>query len=198
MARGIGVRAGKKLEEIIVSRAPLRFWWIGASALLVCVGSIGPWANVLFVSVGGLDGDGWITLVIGLAALALFAVYVRSPKRPRPRWALLLILLAGVAAGIAGAYDWSNIQGIINEGQNEENLFASSISVGWGLVLVTLAGFSLAVAALATVAHRTQEAQTAHEVADFGGPPAANTAVDTQPTTAGTVHPVGPADQDLS
>jgi hypothetical protein len=142
-----------------VSRQPLRFWWIGVSALLVCLGSVGPWAKVLFVTASGLDGDGWISLIAGLAALALFAVYVRSDRRPRPLWPLVLILGAGGVAAAIGVYDWSKIEGVVNDTSQEDDPFdlSSSVTVGWGLVLVTLAGFSLCLSAIVTFVRRRQE-----------------------------------------
>lgn len=135
-----------------MSGLPLRLWWIAASALLVCIGSFGPWAKVLFVSAGGLDGDGWITLVAGLAALALLAVYARAASRPRPAWPLLVVLVAGAIATAVGLYDWVNIETAI-----DDELFSDAVSVGWGLVLVTFAGASLVLAAAVTLARRSAE-----------------------------------------
>lgn len=139
-----------------MSGLPLRLWWIAASALLVCIGSFGPWAKVLFVSAGGLDGDGWITLVAGLAALALLAVYARAASRPRPVWPLLVVLVAGAIATAVGLYDWVNIETAI-----DDELFSDAVSVGWGLVLVTFAGASLVLAAAVTLARRSAESSPA-------------------------------------
>lgn len=139
-----------------MSGLPLRLWWIAASALLVCIGSFGPWAKVLFVSAGGLDGDGWITLVAGLAALALLAVYARAASRPRPSWPLLAVLVAGAIATAVGLYDWVNIETAI-----DDELFSDAVSVGWGLVLVTFAGASLVLAAAVTLARRSAESSPA-------------------------------------
>jgi hypothetical protein len=145
-----------------VMTQPLRFWWIGVSALLVCVGSIGPWAKVLFISVGGLDGDGWITLIAGLCALALLAVYVRGTQRPRPVWPLGLLLIAGVIAGGTGIYDWAQIESVVGD-TSEDALFdlGSAVSVGWGLVLVTLSAASLVAATVVTAGRRGQEPASA-------------------------------------
>ena len=140
-----------------MSRQPLRLWWIGVSALLICIGSVGPWAKVLFISANGLDGDGWITLIAGLAALAFFAVYVRSDRRPRPAWPLVLIFLAAGIAAAVGVYDWSEIQNVIDDDVSEDNPFAGSISVGWGLVLVTVASFSLAISVVVAFLRRGRE-----------------------------------------
>jgi hypothetical protein len=127
------------------------------SALLVCIGSFGPWAKVLFVSANGLDGDGWLTLIAGLAALGLFAVYVRADRRPRPVWPLILILLAGAAAAAVGVSDWSEIEGVVEGSTGEDNPLDVEVSVGWGLVLVTIAGISLVLSAIAVIVRRGQE-----------------------------------------
>jgi len=142
-----------------VARQPLRFWWLGLSALLICVGSVGPWARVLFFTANGLDGDGWISLLAGLAALGLFAIYLRSLQRPRPAWPLVLILvLAGLAAAV-GVHDWSEIQGVVDEASQEDDPFgiSSTVSVGWGLVLMTIASFSLAFSIVAMFLRRSEE-----------------------------------------
>lgn len=156
-----------------MSRQPLRFWWLGLSALFVCIGSLGPWAKVLFITANGLDGDGWITLLAGLAALAGFAVYLRSQNRPRPAWPLVLILVAGIVAGATGAYDWSRIQRVVSDSPSKDDPFnfSSAVSVGWGLVLVTLAGFSLAFSVVAMFLRR-------HEEPDPSAPPAASPSTD--------------------
>jgi hypothetical protein len=145
----------------MIARQPWWFWWMGVSALLVCIGSMGPWATVLFITVGGLNGDGQFTLVLGLAALVFLAVYVRSTRRPRPAWPVALIVLAGLAAGLAGAYDWSNLHRAASDAENEDNIFSATISVGWGLVVMTVAGFSLAVAGITTYARRPHEPEPA-------------------------------------
>ena len=158
-----GVRLGA------VSRQPLRFWWIGASALFVCIGSFGPWAKIFVITANGLDGDGWLTLVAGLAALGLIAVYVRSNRRPRPMWPLLAtVVLAGIAAAI-GVYDWAQIERVVDT-SSEEEPFDFSISVGWGLVLMTISAFSLGISALVVLFRRAREADVAESRVPSGKP----------------------------
>lgn len=144
-------------ESRLLAGQPWWFWWVGISAALVCVGSIGPWASLLFISVSGTKGDGQITLVLGLAALILVAVYALTSRRPRPAWPLILIVLAGLGAGGTGAYDWANLQRAISDAESEDNIFSATISVEWGLVLMTIAGFSLALAAFITYLRRSRE-----------------------------------------
>ena len=144
-------------ESRLFAGQPWWFWWAGISAVLVCVGSIGPWASVLFISVSGTKGDGQITLLLGLVALILVAVYVLSSRRPRPAWPLILIVLAGLGAGATGAYDWADLQRAVSDAESEDNIFSATISVEWGLVLMTVAGFSLALAGFITYVRRSQE-----------------------------------------
>jgi hypothetical protein len=124
---------------------------------------------VLFFTANGLDlDDGWVTLVAGLAALTGFAVYLRSERRPRRWWPLVLILVAGLVAGGTGAYDWARIQGVINDADSESDPFnlSSAVSVGWGLVLVTVAGFSLFLSVVVMFLRRDEEPSATTQLAD--------------------------------
>ena len=54
-----------------------------------------------------------------------------------------------------GAYDWSEIESVAAEAEELEGAFDLSVSVGWGLILCTIASVSLAVAIVAHwVRHR--------------------------------------------
>lgn len=141
------------------ARQPWWFWWLGISAVAVCLGSVGPWASVLFITVSGVQaGDGWGTLAAGVVAAAAFVIYLRYTRRPRPAWPLGLILLAGVGAAVVGVWDWSDLERAANEAKNDEdNIFGATVSVGWGLVLVTIASFSLVGASLLTYRRRARE-----------------------------------------
>jgi hypothetical protein len=132
---------------------------------------MGPWAKVLFVSANGLEGDGWITLIAALASLGLFAVYVRSDRRPRPMWPLLLILLAAGLSALVGIYDWSEIEGVVDT-SSEDEPFDVSVSIGWGLVLVTFASISLAMASVVTLLRRAREPAPATPPEPTGEPQA--------------------------
>lgn len=54
-----------------------------AAALLVLIGSAGPWARVWFVTVTGLDGDGKFTAALALACGALLAYRAARPESSR-------------------------------------------------------------------------------------------------------------------
>ena len=124
------------------------------AAVLVVVGSFGTWATFLVFHVAGTSGDGWITFVLGAAAgIVLLAELVRPGGQP-----LLLIAAAGLAlgaAGVVGVYDWVNVAAIPDA---DTELFGTlSIQVGWGLVLVTIAGWGGALAGMAIVVRRRNE-----------------------------------------
>jgi hypothetical protein len=135
--------------------------WMGASALLVCVGSIGPWTTFLGTTLDGLDGDGWITLIAGLVALGL-VVYLGGARRPPPAWPSVAIVLAAAIAAGTGGYHWWDSTRLADEAQVEEleDVLLDveiAVSVDWGLVLVTLAGLSLALAATVALLQRADE-----------------------------------------
>jgi hypothetical protein len=103
---------------------------------LAVVGAIGPWGKVFAITVSGLDGsnDGWLVLILALAAAGLIAAgfLVRSI------WGELACFLAvAVGGGIlfVGFYDRHNIT---------DKITAAGVqgiaSVGWGLNLTIVAG----------------------------------------------------------
>jgi hypothetical protein len=118
------------------------FWWALASCVLMGVGALGPWITVLGISISGTEGDGWIVLLAALLAAGLVIWHDRNPQL----WKLLLAGLAAVAAFATGAYDWSEIETIAGEAEELEGLFDLSVSVGWGLMLCTVASISLGAA----------------------------------------------------
>ena len=86
---------------------------VAVSGVLGCIamvtGSALTWASVPLgfttATVGGLEANGKLTLLLGVLALAFFIAALRLPGRDLP-------VLAGAAslgaAGVAGAY-WSNV-----------------------------------------------------------------------------------------
>ena len=70
-----------------------------AACAAIVMGSIGPWANLvgfISISASGTDGDGVITLVIGIAAAMVFAFSATFNKGV----GVLLLILGGAAGGI--------------------------------------------------------------------------------------------------
>jgi hypothetical protein len=107
--------------------------WIPAfGSIVVILGSVLPWAIVEVVlfgqqSVGGLDGDGVITLALGIIVLILALTAREESGNAPPVIAGLLALVAG----LIGLYDLTNVQQI-NPG------ILGEVSVGVGLYLVVI------------------------------------------------------------
>lgn len=109
-------------------------------ALLVVIGSFAPWARVVFITVNGTDGDGVLTMILGIAA-GIGAV-VRIARPAAHRWlAWMLLVLFGLAAAIA-IYDWANLSRVTDD----DAIF--KIEVGWGLPVLALSALAGAVLAL--------------------------------------------------
>lgn len=110
-----------------------------AAALFVVIGSFLPWATVDTwigtFSASGTDGDGVITLLLGLAAGALIALW----KRP-------LVIIAAVAAGLAALVA---LVDLVDLGRAIGDNGFADVTPGIGLILTLLA--AMAAAALAVV-----------------------------------------------
>lgn len=106
----------------------------------IAIGSVGPWVTTILGSVGGLHGDGRITL--GAAAVALLALWLSTVvTRGRP----ILLAIAGLAilVALAGAgYDVIHIE----HAARGITLFGHRVArAGWGVYLVAgSAGVALA------------------------------------------------------
>jgi hypothetical protein len=99
----------------------------------IIIGSIGPWANFMALSKNGVDGDGMITLVLGvISAVALFTLFSRGPKGGFIiRW---IGPVVGVVCLVIAIVD------IMNLSSNTTELFGETIGVqiGWGLWLMAI------------------------------------------------------------
>jgi hypothetical protein len=138
-----------------LSQLPLRLWWVLGSAVLMAIGAIGPWAKALFVSVSGLDGDGWFVLLGAVVIVAITLIHVRrhATRNRRPWWPFAVGLLAAVIAAATAIYDANNIQREISESDIE-----GIASVGWGLWLACVASVSAGVAVVFAYLKRNQRA----------------------------------------
>jgi hypothetical protein len=113
------------------------FVWGLGSAAAVIVGAIGPWAAFGPFSASGTSGDGQITLVLGLVALAL--IYFDR--------AMVGVFVIGVVVTLIGIADTISVSSIDDE--------IVSPSAGWGVILTAAAGISLLTwSATATVRKR--------------------------------------------
>lgn len=113
----------------------------GAAALVL--GSLGPWASVLGFSANGIDGDGFITIILGvLAAVATWETVTRGNaarfKAP------VVALVCGALALALMVYELINIYSSSSE------FFDTTVraSPGWGAWLTTLGAIALTVGAL--------------------------------------------------
>ena len=75
------------------------------STLVVVIGAFLPWVSILGISVSGLEGDGVITLVLGLAGAALLVftsgVLGAEPKKSSKPADIALVVLSALVALIA-------------------------------------------------------------------------------------------------
>ncbi len=113
----------------------------GAGALIL--GSLGPWASVMGFSANGIDGDGFITIILGIvAAVATWETVTRSNaarfKAP------LVALVCGALALALMVYELINIYSSSSE------FFDTTVraSPGWGAWLTTLGAIALSIGAL--------------------------------------------------
>ncbi|MGH2778525.1 MAG: hypothetical protein ACRDJB_07730 [Actinomycetota bacterium] len=106
-----------------------------AGGVLMVLGSFLPWATVDGVlgnqSVSGMEGDGVITLVLGLAAAALGVVAV---IRGGGIGKGIGILLVAALAGIILAIDWTQIENLASD-----SIFEDVISFNTGIGMYTIA-----------------------------------------------------------
>jgi hypothetical protein len=122
------------------------------ASVAVVIGSIGPWMTFMAFSRSNVDGDGMITLILGVvAAAALFAVFNLGRSRVDSGWMVALpciAVTAGVISLVVAVVD------IIEVNSRKAEFLGTTIGaqVGWGLWMVLIA--SLALIATASVVAR--------------------------------------------
>ena len=128
-----------KTENANTPIAPRVLLWAIASALLMVVGALGPWASVLGVRVDGIQDE----IVLVLAMIAIAALVVSA------QWCRQLLLLAPLCAGLATAIlatrdatDSDKITGGVNE---------HLAQIDWGLYVVVIGSISLVLASAALI-----------------------------------------------
>jgi hypothetical protein len=109
---------------------------VGAAGVIV--GSLGPWitARTPFgeFSASGTDGDGVITLALGVAALVMACIPSDSPALHVAQF-----VVCGAAAGLALYYIITVRQRAADIAEGGDT-FGISASVGWGLWLLIAGG----------------------------------------------------------
>ena len=126
------------------------------AAALVAIGSVSPWARMWAVGfvgddidviyVNGVIGDGRVTLVLGLVAAVL--ILWRLFRRRSSTWSTKVqsvAIVALVIAGLVGVFNWSELDEISGADLGVKYL-RYGFQPGWGLILVTVAGFTGAAA----------------------------------------------------
>ena len=129
----------------------------GLSALLVIFAAFMPWAKLGFIKASGTDGDGVITLVLGLIVGVIVLVTLQRANV----LAGFSIAAAGALVVIIATYDIVNISNQVND---PDNPFASSVSVGEGLYATLVGGIGLIVGGLMTVAVPPYRGQSSRKV----------------------------------
>ena len=138
-----------------MTRQQALFWWVVVSAALMVIGSFGPWAKVLGLSINGTDGgnDGWFVIAIAVVAGAVF-LWQRETTQAG---------YAAIAGGVLGAsvaiYDRTNLK----DAASENGQLGELVEVGWGLNLAMIASISLAIAGVVWIVTSQAEADSAVE-----------------------------------
>jgi hypothetical protein len=145
-------RTGEAVRQRLVA-TPKRvmFRWILASSLALGLGSVGPWATAsvlgITVSVSGLHGGGWVTLVVACAAILLLLDpdWLERAAWLRERRLGTMMALAILASVIC----------VLNFVDAESSGLEGIVHPGWGLYLSAVASVGLTVWAWAARAqHR--------------------------------------------
>ena len=114
-----------------------------ASVSLV-IGSIGPWITFFALSRGNVDGDGMVTLILGIVAgVSLFVLLNLGRGRVTAGWMIALAWTGFVAGMISFAIA---VYAVVQVSSRKTELFGQTIGaqVGWGLWLVLIASLVLA------------------------------------------------------
>ncbi len=119
------------------------------TAVLVAVGSTRPWArtwgegffgeDIEINYVNGTNGDGQVTLAIGILAVVMILWRVLRPRSGTIFLAATIVVF--VVAGLVGVFNWSEVR-MIAEEYRDAKYFRFGYDPGWGLILVTVAGFA--------------------------------------------------------
>lgn len=131
--------------------------WMVGSCVLMLIGAVGPWAKSPIDTLGGLEAAGALVMILGVPALACCALLLLTPKRPRPRWALIVAFVAAVLCALMALYNWSVGKDILDS----PLAAGSGVSLQWGLYLCALASVSFVLACIAGFVMRGREAPAA-------------------------------------
>lgn len=108
--------------------------------ILMAIGSVGPWVTTVFASVSGTHGDGKLTLVAAVAAIA-FAVLMGTRKGGIV--SAVMTMLAALAGGFVGVSDLQSVNDKLQR-------FDGVATIGWGLYVVIAGAALVAIGVLMT------------------------------------------------
>jgi len=123
---------------------------------MICVGSLGPWAEGLGQTAPGTDMDGPYMLGLALVALGALWVFAATGKQ----WPVAVTLLLGIAVAVIGVIDFADINDttelVRDLSAGEDLLGALEVQANadqlrdpaWGIYLVIAGGIVLAVASI--------------------------------------------------
>jgi uncharacterized oligopeptide transporter (OPT) family protein len=134
----------------VTTRPRPYFWLVIGGAVAAIVAAFLPWITATAAFVGsvhrnGLDGDGQITLVLGVAAVVLAVVALRG--NPAPLAALVIVAGLGALIAVIGVIDYVDAKNRIGDLTAEERRLIA-ISIGAGLYLTIAAGIAVVVGAV--------------------------------------------------
>ena len=123
----------------------------GLGAIVAVIGSMTPWATITApllgsVSVNGTQGDGLITLILGLVAIGL-AIGIASAVSPRG-FAAGASIIGGIIFIIA-AVDLNNVQRVVEDANYSSDLVLAQ--VGGGLYATLIGGIGITLGGLVGV-----------------------------------------------
>jgi hypothetical protein len=118
--------------------------WAIASALLMLVGGVAPWATMLGFSMSGRHGDGRLLIAGGAVAAGLLAW-----KGAEARWPALVSAVIGAAGLVVAGNDLSDLAKFA-AARPDIAWAGFEIEVGWGLYLSLAASALLVLTSLAT------------------------------------------------
>lgn len=126
------------------------------AAVLVVIGSLGPWARVSTeayvgtgageVTVRGIAVDGVITLVLGALATGLLAWRLARPQLPGYVLAVALVLL--ITSGVLATTNWMDLGNATGDFSSDRlpaapaGFIRTGVGVAWGLIFTTCASWA--------------------------------------------------------
>lgn len=108
------------------------------------VGFVGEDVHAFYIN--GISGDGRVTLVLGILAAVL--ILWRLLRRRSSTWSTIVqsaAIVILVIAGLVGVFNWSELDEVSGADLGAKYL-RYGFQPGWGLILVTVTGFTGAAA----------------------------------------------------